>query len=133
VDLCDLTIAGGGAEQRFMLSVTRTVATVPDTLFVAPKPARIDVGFLNGTTPKPVGVGVSAHNAGNDPVPLSAPKFVRFATDNGEIEMNAALPSAPTVQAETCAGQLRLRGECAVECDVAQAGPRDPRSPDRGG
>lgn len=110
-----VTVAGGGAEQRFTLSMTRTVAAVPDTLFVAPKPARIDVGFLNGTTPEPVVVGVSAYNSGNDPVSLSAPKIVRFAIDSGDTEMNAALTSAPTVQAGTCIGELRPTGECAVE------------------
>jgi hypothetical protein len=110
-----VTVTGGGTDRRFTLAVARTITAVPDTLFVAPKPARIDVGFPDGTTAEPFVVIVSAHNAGNDPVPLNAPKVVRVATVSGDTEMNAALASPPTVQPGTCTSELRPRDDCAVQ------------------
>jgi hypothetical protein len=117
--LIGVTVSGGGStDRRFTLAVTRTVAAVPDTLFVAPKPARIDVDFPRGTTAEPFVVVISAHNAGNDPVPLSPPKIVRVATVNGDTETNAALAAAPTVRAGNCTGELRPKGDCALEINL---------------
>lgn len=128
--------APGSTERRLTFTVTRTVAPVPDTLFVAPKTGRIDLGFSELTSPDARILKVAATNAGNDPIPLGAPTVTRFAAVSGDTESPVGLKSSADASAGSCKSDLGPKVDCAIEisfpaglsagryvADVAISGP----------
>jgi len=110
--------ATGSGERQFSMTVTRTVAPIPESFFIVPKPARIDLGFFDLTSRSVSVLSLPANNASNDPVPLGTPKLIRFSTVSGDTESPAALPTAPIIDAGTCTGELRSKDDCALKISL---------------
>lgn len=118
---------GGGAaapsEKRFTLSVTRTMAAVPANLLIEPRPARINLGFWDAATKSQRVLGVSAQNAGTDPVLLGGPTVTRFVALEGDTEISVALRGRASVAPGDCAAELTPKKDCTLDVTLPEGLP----------